>query len=159
MGNEDMKNTEKAFRWIIGILRKHEIPFQIIGGLAARVYGSSRELVDIDINIPEGKFGDIVPDVKEFIVYGPERFIGENWDLLFMTLKYENQGIDICSDKAKIRNARTGSWKENHTNFSESEIHEIYGMSVPVIKKESLIEYKKSLSRPVDIEDIEAILK
>ena len=159
MGNEDMKNTEKAFRWIVGILRKHDMPFQITGGLAARIYGSDRPLADIDIDVPEERIKDISAGVKDYIIWGPDRFVDDNWDLMLMTLKYEDQEIDICSDIVKIRNAGTGKWKETRTDFTQSENHEIYGISVPVVKRDKLIEYKKILNRPVDLEDVEAISK
>lgn len=154
-----MKNTEKAFYWIVDILGTHHIPFQITGGMAARIYGSHRALADIDIDIPEEKFDDILIDVKEYIVFGPKRFVDENWDLLLMTLNYEGQEIDICSDRVKIHNAKTGEWQENRTDFLHSENHEIYGILVPVIKKDKLIEYKQILNRQVDAEDIKEILE
>jgi hypothetical protein len=40
-----------ALRWIIGILDRHNIQYQITGGFAAKLYGSSREVNDIDIDI------------------------------------------------------------------------------------------------------------
>ncbi len=143
MVNEDMKSTEKAFNWIVGILRSHKILFQITGGMAARVYGSHRALADIDIDIPEEKFDEILADMKEYIVFGPKQFIDANWDLLLMTLNYEGQEIDICSDRAKMRDTRIGEWHESQTDFLQSENHEIFGILVPVINKDELIEYKK----------------
>lgn len=70
-------NAKKAFRWIVNILKKQKIPFQITGGLAAQVYGSKRRLNDIDIEIPENRFNDILPDVKKYIDFGPAQYIDE----------------------------------------------------------------------------------
>lgn len=89
MENSVMKNPKKAFRWIINILKKHQVPFQITGGLAAQAYGSKRPLNDIDIDIPEDRFNEIVPNVKDYITYGPAHFIDERWDLFLLTLNYQ----------------------------------------------------------------------
>jgi len=69
-----LKNTENAFKWIVGILKKNNIPFQISGGLAARLYGSSRPLFDIDIDILDSSINKLAPLVQDYITYGPERF-------------------------------------------------------------------------------------
>jgi hypothetical protein len=81
-----MKNSEKAFKWIIDILEKNKIPFQVSGGLAARAYGSDRELADIDIEVSDDNVRDLVPEVKEYITFGPGFYKDDNWDLLLMTL-------------------------------------------------------------------------
>lgn len=154
-----MKNLGQAFKWIVHILQKHSAPFQISGGLAAKVYGAERELVDIDISIPEEDFDKILNDVKEYIVFGPKRFVDENWDIFMMTLRYQGQDIDICAAEAKIRNAKTGEWETDNIDFTKSEMKDIWGLSVPVISKEYLVSYKKKLARDVDIEDINAISK
>jgi hypothetical protein len=149
-----MKNTEVAFKWIVEILEKHKVQFRISGGLAARAYGSERPLADIDIDIPDDKFQDIIEDVRGYIIEGPERFIDENWDIYLMTLNFEGQEIDICSATAKIRNHATGEWEVDTVNLSKFDLMEIYGLNVPVIPKKDLIDYKKKLGREVDIEDV-----
>ncbi|TSC53194.1 MAG: hypothetical protein LiPW39_399 [Parcubacteria group bacterium LiPW_39] len=155
-----MKNQAKAFKWIVKILKKHTVPFQVTGGLAAKIYGSQRELNDIDIAIPEKSFADILSDVKGYLVFGPERFVDENWDLSLMTLRYQDQEIDICGgDTIKIRNSKTKKLIDHPTDFPKFEIKEIYGVSVPVVKKEKLIDYKKILGRSADMEDVKAISK
>ena len=51
-----IKDPKAALHWIVAILNRHRVPFQITGGLAAKAYGSDRDLVDIDIDIPEEAF-------------------------------------------------------------------------------------------------------
>ncbi len=151
----DVKNTEGAFKWIVGLLQKHSIPFQISGGLAARLYGSTRDLADIDIGIPDDRFDDLYRDVKQYIIYGPERYLDDEWDLKLMTLKYQGQEIDIAGrDNIKIFDKSNKIWTPAHRDLTISEDKEVYGIIVPVIPKESLIAYKSKIARYVDLEDI-----
>lgn len=153
-----VKNTENAFKWIVGLLRSNNIPFQISGGCAARLYGSTRPLFDIDIDIPDNSFDKLIPFVQDYIVYGPERFRDECWDLLLMTLKYENQEIDISgSETIRLFNRETKKWEPCVEDLDDIEVKEVYGEKMPVIKKEYLIAYKNVIRRPTDLEDVEMI--
>ena len=153
-----VKNTESAFKWIVGLLKKNNIPFQISGGFAARLYGSTRPLFDIDIDIPDNCFAKLIPFVQDYIVYGPKRFRDECWDLLLMTLKYENQEIDISGCKTiRLFNCETKKWESCGEDLNDVEEKGVYGEKVPVIKKEYLIAYKNIIRRPTDLEDIEMI--
>ena len=51
-----MRNAKTAFLWIIRILKKHRVPYQVTGGLAAKIYGAKRKLNDIDIDISKKDF-------------------------------------------------------------------------------------------------------
>lgn len=154
-----MENTAEAFKWIIGILKEHNIPFQITGGLAAKVYGSSRELFDIDIDIPDNRLQDVVSEVKEYIQFGPARYQDDYWDLLLLILNYKGQRIDLSGISARIFDQNTKQWVEIRTDFSKYETKNIFGVLVPVIQKEDLIEYKSKLMRPEDKIDIEEMIR
>ena len=78
------RDTEAAFKWIVGLLQKYSIPFQISGGFAAKLYGSNRELADIDIGIPDSRFEDIYEEIKPYLIYGPEHYLDDEWDLKLM---------------------------------------------------------------------------
>jgi hypothetical protein len=104
-----MRKTKEAFTWIVGLLRKHKIPFHISGGFAANIYGSNRPLVDIEI--PDKKIFEIQNDVKKFIIYGPKRYKDKEFDLLRMTLKYKGQEIDICGiNSQKLFDKKANKW-------------------------------------------------
>ena len=89
------EKTKKALSWIIEILNRHKIDYQIAGGFAAKVYGSTRILNDIDIDISEKYFPVILTEINPYIIYGPSRFIDGKWDLELVTLNYNGQEIDI----------------------------------------------------------------
>lgn len=152
------RNTKGAFKWIVELLHEHSIPFQISGGFAARLYGSTRELADTDIGIPDDRFEELLPEVKKYIIYGPEHYLDDEWDLKLMTLKYENQKIDIAGrDEIKIFDKTNKVWVPAHRDLTVSEGREVYGIMVPVIPKEALIAYKKKIMREVDILDVQAL--
>jgi hypothetical protein len=153
-----VKNTEGAFRWIVGILRTRQIPFRITGGLAAQQYGATRPLADIDIDIPSEKFEAILPAVKDYITWGPERYSDENWNLHLMTLTYEGQEIDIAgASDAKIYDVDSKSWISYPADLSQVEPYSVYGCRVPIISRRILINYKKQLGRGVDLSDVREI--
>ncbi len=155
-----MKNTEKALKWIVGILNKHKVPYQVVGGLAARLYGSKRPLADIDIYIPSQYFKTILPDVRPYITFGPKLYKGESWELVFMALEYAGQQIELSdADNTKIFNKHTSKWEKEKIGFHESEIKDIHGITLNVIPKDRLIAYKRKLLREVDMEDIDQITK
>ena len=153
-------NTEKAFNRILYVLNRKEIPFQISGGFAAKIYGSPRPLNDIDIEVPDDKIEYVVPDVRQYIVSGPGRYKDERWDLNLMTLNIRGQEIDISGGYGvKICDARTGVWTPCPVDFSDYELREVFGNYVPVIPKRKLIEYKKMLVGAHQRIDIEAVEK
>lgn len=151
-----MRNTEGALRWIVNILKSKNVPFQVTGGFATRLYGSNRELADIDIDINDGDFEKIINEVKQYVVFGPEQFKDENWNLKLMILEYEGQIIDVCGE-ATVFNKNNKKWVLIKTDFSNSNYFNVYGVDIPVIKKEALIVYKSKLLRDVDIEDIKVL--
>ena len=155
---EEWHNLKSALIWITDILNKHSVPFQITGGLAARAYGATRPIADIDLDIPEDKFGIIKKEVIRFITFGPDQFKSKKWDLLLMTLNYQNQIIDLSGAyHTKIFNEKTGLWQTLSEDLSKAQTQNIFGLQLPVIPLDILINYKRALSREVDILDIQEI--
>ena len=154
-----MRDTEKAFHWIINILKKHGIEYKISGGFAALAYGVDRELADIDIEMADTDILKVAEDAKSYIIFGPARYKDEKWDLQLMTLNYEGQEIDIASTNAKIFNQATRQWEEIPSDLKNYELKEAFGMNVPVETLDSLITYKLKLAREVDVEDVRQLQK
>jgi len=154
------KDTETALKWIVNILQKHDMPFQIGGGFAARIYGAERELADIDIAIPTDKLNELLLEVKDYITYDLKHYLDEKWDCIGMTIKYEGQEIDFVGAQGKkIFDGINNKWVTLENDFSNNEYKEIYGLSIPLMPKERLIEYKSILKRDVDLLDLEGLNK
>lgn len=153
-----MKDFKKALRWIVCILEKHNIKFQILGGFAAYAYGSIRDLVDIDLVIPENDFEKILPDVKGYVVEGPRRSKSESWDCYYMEIIYENVTIEIGgADSSKIFDKARNKWVNFEIDLSKSVKKKVLKTDIFVIPKAQLIAYKKKLGREVDRIDIKQL--
>ena|ERR1035437_326823 len=152
-----MDKTEKALRWIIGILNDHKIDYQISGGFAGKMFGSKRELHDIDIDIREKYFPVILPEISQYIIYGPERYKDAKWDDELITLNYEGQEIDISGiDTLKISNKERTKWIPYPNFLSETLDMKFNGFDIKVINPKYFIEYKKELDGDHQLEDIKA---
>ncbi len=154
------KNPEKTFKWIIGILNNHKIPFQVDGGLAARAYGAERELADIDLVIPEERYDEIIAEVELYIIYGPSHFTDDKWDLMLMTLDHEGQIIDIAgAENQKYFDESAHEWVHSPSELAKCEMRNVFGLDVPIIPKDKLIAYKTRLGREVDLLDLKFLNK
>ena len=153
-----MNNLEKAFHWIADILDAKGIPFQIAGGLAARIYGSQRPLNDIDIYIPMDQFSSLRESVESYIVWGPERYNDDIWDIVFTKIVYANQKIELADAlTTRIYDRKRKIWIDHKIDFREATFVTLFGRKVSVMPEEQIIEYKSILDRDCDREDISDI--
>ena len=144
-----------ALKWITDTLNLLDIPYQIVGGLAAKCYGSTRPLHDIDFYVPGKDISKLEEELTEYIEFGPEHYKDERWDLVFMKLSYNGQLVEFGdADNAKYFDSQSQRWIKEEINFSESNIIEFEGIELPVMPKKSLIQYKQRLNRKVDQIDI-----
>ncbi len=149
-----MRHTEAALRWVVDILHKEHIPFEIDGGLAAEMYGAKRELADIDINVGEG-FDRILPHVREYIHYGPTHYEDDQWRVYLMTIKFAGQNIDISPlDQMSYYDPQEKVWVPFSTDLSNVRVMRYLDMDLPFIAEEKLIAYKEIMGRGVDRKDV-----
>ncbi len=148
----------KALRWIVAILDQQGVKYVISGGFAAYLYGSKRQINDLDVDIPENDIEKIRRDVKDYIVAGPEHVQDERWDLLSMTLNYHNQEIDISGAlQQKVYDDVYQKWVNIPANFSKAKKMVVDGIQINVMDPQDLIFYKKFLIGAHQKADIKAI--
>lgn len=154
----NQKDYRKALVWIVGILKKHKIKYNILGGLAARAYGSKRRLVDIDLSMKNSDFKKLLPDIKDHIVEAPHYSISKNWKCYFMEFKYKGITIEVGGDKGcKMFNSKTKKWENMKDGLTKPTIKKVLGLNLPIIPKKNLISYKTKLKRKVDLIDLKYI--
>lgn len=148
----------KSLRWIIGILNRHHIPFQVTGGLAARLYGGTRPLGDIDLDIPEDRFDEILSEVKPYLYFGPAIYTDDNWKVSLITLNYEGQDIDLGGAyQTQIFDPSQQQWVDSPANLGNVRIVRVSDLEIPVVDAMDFICYKEKLNRVMDTEDIDAV--
>ena len=151
-------SERSALDWIVGVLRRADVPFQVVGGLAARAHGARRPLVDLDFYIPTSRLYDVAGLAAGRVTRLPAPHRDEHWDLTFMKLEYDGRPIELGgADGARYFDRQAGAWREAEIRFDASLEMEIFGIRVPVMPLEQLVEYKRRLDRDVDRQDIAEI--
>lgn len=155
----DPQKIGQALGWIVGLLKRHNIQYQIVGGLAAKAYGAKRPLVDIDLYAPLENTRAALDEMKPYVVRELLPHHSESWDLIYMALDYQGMWIEIGDTSANPRfyNRRDERWEDQPIHYADSNIMTIYGVEVAVMPKDELLAYKAMLDREVDHIDIQEI--
>lgn len=144
---------EKLIVKVASSLKKHEIPYMIIGGQAVLLYGTPRLTRDIDITLgisidKLSLAGEAVRDSglkiipeniedfveKTFVLPAKDEKTGLRVDFIFSYTPYERQAIERASDVT------------------------VSGVKVKFATVEDIITHKIFSGRAQDIEDVRAIL-
>ncbi len=144
-----------ALRWIRDELDRMGIPFQAVGGLAARAHGGTRPLVDLDFYIPERHLESVARALAAHVVRPLAEHRDEHWDLTFLVLDWAGWRIEIAgAESARVRDVGSGAWMPADIGFDRSVPIEVDGVSIPVMPRSELLAYKRGLDREVDRADL-----
>jgi len=160
-----VEKTLKGLHWIVDILNKNNIPYRIGGGFAAHVYGSERQVNDIDISLSGKYFPLIMSDISEYIEYDLKHYLNEKWDCDTLSLDYHGQEIDMTDiDTLFMSNKEQTEWfksKDNHRKFP-SVLTIFDGFEISLVDPRDLVAYKKELvddGHLYQADDVKAIEK
>ena len=145
-----------ALAWIVGLLERHVIPYQVVGGLAARAYGATRPVNDVDLYVPFDLAGFAIEEIQSSIVWGPQRHVDDHWDLTFLKANFGEQRVEIgdSSSIPRFFDAGEGRWVSQRIDYYASVRVELFGVRVAVMPKKELVRYKLALGREVDLVDV-----
>jgi len=153
-------SSKEALIWIVDILDKKSIPYQIVGGLAARLHGVKRPLADIDFDIPAEFAQDLANFLSPYVSKPLKRYIEELWDIQYFQIIYKGQKIEFgCEPGAKIFDRKNNTWIDLNTDFKNSVEVLFEGKKLMVIPFNELIWYKSILDRDVDQIDLSELKK
>jgi len=152
------RNPSKTFLWLVSALLLRGVDFVVSGGLAAKSYGATRPLNDIDIDVANSDVTKLHPVLAKYVVFGPDRYRDDKWDLLLMSLEHEGQMVDISGgDDARIYDDDRKAWITDRTDFRDVEWREVLGLVVPVMAPKRLVAYKSLLTGEHQQKDVQAI--
>lgn len=144
-----------VLRWFVGELARLGVPFQAVGGLAARAHGGTRPLMDLDFYIPERHLPAVAEVLEEHVVRPPSEHLDEHWDLTFMALVRAGWRIEIAgAESARLRDAESGNWIPAGIDFDRSVPLQVDRVTIPVMPRAELLAYKRRLDREVDRADV-----
>jgi hypothetical protein len=154
----DMSDPRATLAWIVELLTSRGIPFQAVGGLAARAYGATRRLVDLDFYLPMRRYPEIEADLVPYLTRPPRHHRDDAWDITFAQLAYAGQTIELGGiEGARYYDRVGGCWVPQRIDFARSEWIDLFGVWVPVMPRDELVTYKQRLDRLVDRWDLAEI--
>jgi len=126
-----------------------------VGGLAARAFGATRDLVDLDFYVPEAALPDLARVLAPRDRVVPTRVQSAHWDVTVLVLEIMGCRVELgAAEDAKWREARTGRWCPAGIDFTRAEIHTVLSVPTPTMPRDDLIAYKTALARDVDLLDL-----
>lgn len=133
------------------------MPFQVSGGLAAKMYGSPRPLYDLDFDVREEDLRRIRDLFRARVARDIYHHVDEHHDTLLLTLNIGGVLVDFAPIENYYVAGRDGQKVLAVSSLSKAKPMKLGDLEVPVIDQDELIAYKKILQRPEDLADIAAI--
>lgn len=138
-----MTRIKAALDWILPMLREKQIPFHVTGGFAAHLFGATRPVNDIDIDLPSHAIEAFGEAVGSFVESPPQRYEDATWKMFGVTLNFEGQLIDLTTDdEPRVHNKTTGNWDPLEMRFDDVVWIHAYGHDIPVQNPRDLMSYK-----------------
>ena len=152
------KKHLRALFFMVDFFKENNIPYVLTGGSAAKMYGSPREVIDLDFDVPNECLESIAESLREHATSGPRRHRGEGFNVMLLELEYGGVAIDIGgAEDFEIFDKKNKKWVPDVTDLARFEEISIQGKIICVVPVADLLAYKGKLLREVDIKDIEAL--
>ncbi len=157
-GEEDLR-VRPALGWIVDALNRYRVPYQVVGGLAARAHGARRPVFDVDLYVPFDRATAALEEIRPHIYWGPEHYVDEQWDLTYLKADFGGQKVELGNSCTHPRyfDVEAGRWEAQRVAYGSSVTIRVFGVEAEVMPKDELIRYKRRLGREVDLIDVEQL--
>ena len=151
---------------VFGALNKAGVDYLVVGGLAVNAHGYVRMTMDIDVvialapeNILKGLEALLGVGFHPAIPITPEQFADPANRKRWMTEK-DMRVLKLCSDHYRLSPVdvfvyEPFDFNEEYSLALRFELDE--GLSVPVVRLETLLAMKRAAGRPQDVADVAAL--
>ena len=144
----------RALLRLVRALDAAGIGYQLSGGLAGNVHGSSWPLHDIDVDVAGARIAEVAALFPGEVRHGPARFVDDEFDLTLLRLELDGVPVDVsAADDAWIF-TRTGERVPLRIELARAERKVFRGMVLRVAPLDDLIAYKRLLGRDRDVADL-----
>lgn len=147
----------RALRHVTTALTRQDIPFVVAGGLAVRAWGGSRDLVDLDLYVPDRDLDAAARVLADHVVRGPERVRSANWDMTVVTLDLDGRPVELAGATSGRYRRAEGPWRDVGVDVAAGVTRTVLEACVPVLPLEALVAYKRELEREVDLVDLHVL--
>ncbi len=131
--------------------------YHLCGGAAARVYGATRPLNDLDFEVPDAALPTVEQALESYVKFPCERFRDAKWDLLMVQFEINGQWVDISgADSGLMTNLAKTEWVSAASEFTRDEVIKIGNIHCCVMPVDDLITYKRLLDYDHQQHDIAA---
>jgi hypothetical protein len=147
-----------ALAWLCELLRERGVRFAAVGGLAARAWGATRPLVDLDFLVAGEDLDRVKPDLAPFVVRPLSPHRDERREFSCLRLEYGGVPIELAiAEGARYREASTGEWHHEEIALTRCPRRQVLGMPLPVLARDDLLRLKRRLDRAIDRADVAAL--
>lgn len=166
-GRRRGSDWRSALRWVVGVLERASVPYQVVGGVAAVLYGSHRTVADVDVDIPLSaeNWSKLRPELVRGTssITGPADYSDDHWRMRHVEMVHAATGVVVELGNAEVEmfNSSTGEWQRHAANFRASVPVPVGdgGPPVLVIPKLELLAYKAKVARDVDLIDVDHLTR
>jgi len=144
----------KVLAFVVGKLQSNNIRYQLSGGIAGNIHGSSWPPHDIDLEVGVADFACVAELFADVLKVPPHHLVDDEFDLLLMTLTIDEIEVDINQVEDAFAITKAGEHVPLSTDLRKAERHQFEGLDVMVQALEDLLAYKRLLGREADVVDL-----